>query len=184
MKNQVSIYIGEFHASREPAVITTILGPCVAVCLIDRVKKIGGMNHILMPGRADLKRFNNPARYGINAMELLINEMMKLGASRYNLSAKVFGGAHVLSAITEGNSAGLKNAEFIIDFLNNEKIRITNHNIGGYDSRRIYFHTDTGDVFLKRIKSPIDLKYSPIEDELLKEIRKKINRPGYITYFD
>jgi chemotaxis protein CheD len=101
------------------------------------------MNHILMPGKADLKSYNNPARYGINAMEILINSMMKLGANRYKLLAKVFGGAHVLSGISEEYGVGLKNVECIIDFLMNEKIRIANYNIGGYDSRRIFFYTDT-----------------------------------------
>ena len=82
MKKSFSIHIGGFHASRNPAVIETLLGSCVAVCLYDPVARIGGMNHILLPGKADLKHFDNVARYAINAMELLINRVMTLGGKR------------------------------------------------------------------------------------------------------
>ena len=80
MKKMVSIHIGGFHASRKPAVIETVLGSCVAVCLHDPSACIGGMNHIFLPGRADMKHFDNAARYGVNAMELLVNRIMRLGA--------------------------------------------------------------------------------------------------------
>ena len=79
LKTKISIHIGEFYSSADPVVIHTLLGSCVAVCLFDPVKKIGAMNHILLPGRANMKHFDAPARFGINAMELLINGMMNLG---------------------------------------------------------------------------------------------------------
>ncbi|MDM8535516.1 chemotaxis protein CheD, partial [Desulfobacterales bacterium HSG17] len=97
IKRHVDIHIGEFHASGQPTVISTLLGSCVAVCLYDPIKQIGGMNHILMPGRADMKRFDMSARYGINAMELLINRIMNLGGKRRNLVAKIFGGAKTIA---------------------------------------------------------------------------------------
>ncbi len=182
-KMKYSIHIGECQASREPAVITTVLGPCVAVCLFDPVNRIGGMNHILMPGKADLQAYNNPARYGINAMELLINAMMKLGANRYQLIAKVFGGAHILSSISGEYGIGLKNVECIIDYLMIEKIGIANYNIGGYDSRRIFFHTDTGEVLLKRIKNRSPLKDSLINEIITNELEKKIYSQQSIYFF-
>jgi chemotaxis protein CheD len=68
MKKRVKIHIGEIYTSSEPAVVETILGSCVSVCLFDPVRKTGGMNHILLPGKADLNKFDGATRYGINAM--------------------------------------------------------------------------------------------------------------------
>ena len=92
MKRQIHIHIGGYYASKKPAVIHTVLGSCAAVCLFDPMKRIGGMNHIFLPGKADMAHFDDAARYGINAMELLTNKMLNLGADRGKLAAKVFGG--------------------------------------------------------------------------------------------
>ncbi len=151
MKKKVNIHIGEFYASREPAVIYTLLGSCVAVCLFDPRNMVGGMNHILLPGRPDMRSFDNSARYGINAMELLINQIMKLGGDRNRIVAKVFGGAHIISVISHENSVGPKIVEFVKNFLKTEGIRIVRHDLGGDKTRKIYFHTDTGKVFLKKV---------------------------------
>ncbi|MGA2401571.1 MAG: chemotaxis protein CheD [Syntrophobacteraceae bacterium] len=96
MRKLIRIHIGGLHASKEPAVIDTVLGSCVAVCLHDAVERIGGMNHILLPGEAELTHFDTSARYGINAMELLINTIATLGGNRRRIAAKAFGGAHIL----------------------------------------------------------------------------------------
>jgi len=157
MKKQINIHIGEFHVSGAPRIIYTLLGSCVAVCLYDPVARIGGMNHILLPGRADRKNFNVRARYGINAMDLLINKMMALSADRRRIVAKVFGGAHVISVISREYGVGIKNAEFVLDFCRKEGIEVISRNLGGETTRKIYFHTDTGDVFLKRV-SPMSLE--------------------------
>ena len=134
MKRSISIHIGGFHASKEPTVIDTLLGSCVRL-LHDHVASIGGMNHILLPGKADLKIFDNVARYAINAMELLINRVMTLGGHRPNLIAKVFGGAHVLPAVSAKNGMGAKNSEFVLEFLQMEiVISIVSHDLGGRDT--------------------------------------------------
>ena len=152
MKKDVTINIGELYASRDPTIIYTLLGSCVAVCLYDPKNRIGGMNHILLPGKPDLRRFDASARYGINAMELLINKILKIGGDRKRIIAKVFGGAHVIPAISHDNGMGPRIVEFVKDFLKNEDIRIVSQDLGGKKARKIYFHTDTGEVFLKRIK--------------------------------
>lgn len=126
MKKPVNISIGEYFASKTPAIIHTLLGSCVAVCLYDPYRRIGGMNHILLPGKADMKHFDVRARYGINAMELLINKMMTLNAGRRQLVAKVFGGAHVIPMISREHGIGQKNAEFILDFCRIEGIKVIN----------------------------------------------------------
>jgi chemotaxis protein CheD len=183
-KPSYNIHIGEYYASKTPVIITTLLGPCVAVCLFDPIKKIGGMNHILLPGGAPSRDNIIDSRYGINAMELLINHMMKLGANRYKLTAKVFGGASILSSISNEFNMGIKNVESVIDFLKIEKIPIINYNFGGVDSRRIYYHSDTSDVLIKRIKSRDAAVEDQITKERRREVEKKIKNTPSIIYFD
>jgi len=185
-KTVVNIHIGEYYSSREPAIISTVLGPCVAVCLYDRSSKIGGMNHILMPGSGSLSLKNRgiESRYAITAMELLINQMMRLGADRYNLTAKIFGGASILSAISPGFSMGMKNVESVVNFLITENIHIKNYNFGGSDSRRIYYHTDSDTVLLKRIKPKEVIKEFADLKTKQSELEKKINKTSGTIYFD
>ena len=184
VKNKiVSIHIGEYHASRRPAVIQTLVGSCVAVCLFDPVNHVGGMNHILLPGRADMKRFDAPARYGINAMELLINRIMNLGGKRHRIVAKTFGGAHLLPAISEENSVGRKNVAFVLEFLRNESIRIISRDMAGHESRRLFFVTETGDVFLKRIPSRYYPDINSRENKMLRHVRREARMPATVNYF-
>jgi chemotaxis protein CheD len=184
MKKSVRIHIGGFYASNKPVVIETLLGSCVAVCLHDPVLRIGGLNHILLPGRADLKHFDTATRYGINAMELLINKIMNLGGTRHNVVAKVFGGAHVLPAISPENGMGAKNAEFVLEFLQLENIKIVSQDLGGHDTRRIYFHTDTGDVFLKRIPPSRQPTIGLAERRLFEVVKRKAGETGEVTLFE
>jgi len=184
MKPSVNIHIGEYYSSKTPVVITTILGPCAAVCLFDTENKIGGMNHILLPGDTPKGVNSGDSRYGINAMELLINQMMKLGANRYKLAAKVFGGASILSTISSEFCMGMRNIEFVVDFLLVEKIPILNYNFGGVDSRRIYYHTDTNDVFLKRIKSQEIVKEFAHIQQRRKDVEKIIKQSSPIVFFE
>lgn len=183
MTKKVKIHIGEYYASNNPLIIYTILGSCVAVCFFDPVKRVGGMNHILLPGKADLRSFNSEASYGINAMELLINRILRLGGERRRLEAKVFGGAHIISAISKENGMGKKNSGFAIEFLINENIKIVSSDLGGTESRRIFFHTNTGEVFLKRI--PSMLQTCIVRDEALKFklLKKDTYKTGEITLF-
>ncbi len=153
MKRKINIDIGDYYASNKPTIISTILGPCVAACLYDPVKRIGGMNHIFLPGKADLNYSNASSRYSINAMELLTNKVIQEGGSRHRLLAKVFGGAHLLQAFTKEDGIGEKISTFVIEFLHAARIRIIGSDLGGKECRKIYFHTDTGAVFLKRLRS-------------------------------
>ncbi len=161
-KRETSIHIGEYHATRMPTIIYTLLGSCVAVCLYDRKKCIGGMNHILLPGSASIKNFDDCARYGINAMELLINRTIKLGGEKNHLTAKVFGGANLLPSIPYEKCVGKKNILFVLNFLSREGIPVLSQDVGGNDSRKVYFHTDTGDVFLK---CSLSIHYEQLVDQ-------------------
>lgn len=183
-RKPVRIHIGQYHADREPCTVYTMLGSCVATCLYDPVGRVGGMNHILLPGEADLDRFDLPARYGIQAMELLINRIMSLGGHRARLRAKVFGGARLLDSVCPDHAIGRKNIEFVLSFLEKEAIPVAAHDLGGDRSRRIYFHTDTGEVFLKRGK-PVHLQaVISQEREKIGQVHRAAQQPGRITWFD
>ncbi|MGC9323700.1 MAG: chemoreceptor glutamine deamidase CheD [Desulfomonilia bacterium] len=155
----VVLYPGEFHVTHKD-VLATVLGSCISVCLRDTVSGIGGMNHFMLPGdlrRADL--FLSPsAKYGMFAMELLINELLKNGCSRKNFEAKVFGGGHVLNFRKMEGNVPESNIEFALSFLKMEQIHLVNHDVGGYCGRKILFFPDTGKVLLKRIKPAVDSK--------------------------
>ena len=182
-KKKINIHIGGLYATSNPSIIDTLLGSCVAACLFDPSTRIGGMNHILLPKRPDIKGFNESARYGINAMELLINSIMNLGGQRHKIVAKVFGGSQLFPSISKKSRIGIKNGKFVLEFLKTEKIRVMSKNIGGHDIRRIYFHTDTGDIFLKRTRS---MHYSKIvieEQEYLETCAADIKKAGDVTLF-
>ena len=185
MSKHVKIHIGEIYTSSEPSVIETILGSCVSVCLFDPEMKTGGMNHILLPGKAELEKFDDSTRYGINAMEVLINNMMKLGSRRKNIISKIFGGAHILKAIAINMSPGLKNVRFVEEFLNLEGIPIVSRNTGGTNGRKIYFHTHTGDVFLKTLANrKLDEAVVREEDQYTELVSYLLDTPAEIELFN
>ena len=139
-KHFVTVIQGEFQVSRDPDVIlSTILGSCVAVCLFDPEAHIGGMNHYLLPGTEGADSGNK--RYGVNAMELLINELQKNGASRERLQAKLFGGA----VINQGSrDIGGANVAFGKEFLEHEGIICLSESTGGTQARRLHFAPHSG----------------------------------------
>ncbi len=181
-KKQINIGIGEYYASNEGMVIYTLLGSCVAVCLFDPENRIGGMNHILMPGLPDMGRYDASARYGVNAMELLINGIMKLGGNRQKLVAKTFGGANVIPSIPKDRAMGGKIVEFVEKFLDAENIEIISRDFGGYDTRKVYFHTDTGEVFLKRVSSLKSIARK--EQKRMERIKRQLEDGSDVTIFD
>ncbi len=151
-KRLVSIHIGQYHATRNPAIIRTVVGSCVAVCLYDPLTKTGGMNHIFLPGKNITEGLEVSARYGLHAMDLLIGRLVKLGVDKKNLIAKAFGGANILPAMDSDRNIGKRNTEFVISYLEQESIHLVGCNLGGFSGKKIFFHTDTGDVFLQHLK--------------------------------
>jgi len=133
--------IGKVEASSEPVLLQTVLGSCVAVCLYDPAKRIGGMNHILVPGSANSGRCGG--RCGVHAMELLINALMNLGADRRRFVAKAFGAGNVLPVFS-GLTVGEMNANFVRNFLETERIPLVGERLGGEQAVRVNFHTYTG----------------------------------------
>lgn len=136
----VQITQGETHVTDDPnEVLTTILGSCIAACVRDPVTGVGGMNHFLLPDGDNEDR--NDLRYGVNAMELLINGLLKRGADRRRLEAKLFGGANVVAGIS---GVGHRNADFAERFLAEEGIRLIGGDLRGDKPRRVQFWPVTG----------------------------------------
>lgn len=175
-KNEHVISIGDCYASSNPIIIRTLLGSCVAVCLFDPHKKIGGMNHILLPGKASPDDFHSPARYAINSTEILINQILTLGGSKMALTAKVFGGANILRTIRAPYATGPKIVHSVREFLELEAIEILQQDTGGSSTRVIYFHTDSGEVTVKRTTASMAKKRALQEKNVLLKLKKEIDR--------
>jgi chemotaxis protein CheD len=137
--------IGEVAGSRQPLRLETVLGSCVAVCLYDPVAKVGGMNHILVP--SSHSDCSGTARCGVQAMELLINALMRIGADRRRLAAKAFGAGNVLP-VFQTPTIGDLNAQFVRDFLATERIPLLAQRLGGWQAVRVFFHSHTGRAFV------------------------------------
>ncbi len=130
-----NIVQGEYASSNDPrCCFTTILGSCVSVCLYDEEARIGGMNHFLLPDGASSAM--DEVRFGLHAMELLINDLFKGGASRSGLSAKLFGGASMMAGLSD---VGARNVDFAKRFLKDEGFQITASETGGSLGRRLRF---------------------------------------------
>ena len=144
---------GEYFATDKNMLLVTVLGSCVAACVRDTRAGIGGMNHFILP-RSE-KDPTNPvsmsARYGTFAMEILINQLIKMGGRRENMEAKVFGGGNVLRGFTL-NNIGESNASFVLEYLQNEGIRVAAEDMLGVHPRKIYYFPGSGRVLVKKIR--------------------------------
>ncbi len=145
-ERRINIVQGEQRVDRGPdVVLTTILGSCVAACLFDAVSGVGGMNHFLLPGdkpgRTKLTPASDAMRYGAYSMELLINGLLREGAARHRLRAKLFGGARMLKGLTD---VGDSNAAFAERFMREEGIPVVGGSLRGDRGRRIQFWPGSG----------------------------------------
>ena len=142
---------GEYYFTGKDMLIVTVLGSCVAACIRDRVSGLGGMNHFMLPDGGDGENpISASMRYGTYAMEVLINQLLKAGARRENMEAKVFGGGAVLRGFTAIN-VGERNAEFVLKYLRAEKMRITAEDLNDIYPRKVYFFPRTGKVLVKKL---------------------------------
>ncbi len=147
----VKILPGEYYVTSRNVLIVTVLGSCVSVCLFDRMAKIGGMNHFMLPDHREGGVLSESARYGAYAMEILINNLIKAGASRNRLEAKVFGAGRVLSGMTQ-TDVGARNASFAMHFLDDEGIPVKANDLLGIYPRKVYFFANEGRVLVKKLK--------------------------------
>jgi len=164
---RVHVVQGEHYVTDDAdVVLTTILGSCVALCLWDPVRGAGGMNHFLLPeGKAE--GANEGRRYGAFAMELLINDLLRLGAKRERLQGKLFGGARMFNGLSD---VGAANAAFAERFMRDEGIPVVGTSLGGVGARRIQFWPVTGRAQQKTVTDNSELTR-------LKEVPKPVPAP-------
>lgn len=150
----VKILPGEYYVSSRNLLMVTVLGSCVGACVRDRVSGVGGINHFMLPDdrRNEDERVGSAMRYGDYAMEILINQLLKLGARRERLEAKVFGGGNVLPGFTQ-NVVGERNARFVNEYLALEGIPVVSRDLLGNYPRKVYFFPADGRVLVKKLRS-------------------------------
>jgi len=165
----------QYLAVDDGTALVTVLGSCVAACLRDPVLGIGGMNHFMLPDGSASD--GAPARYGSHAMELLINDLLKRGAHRRRLEAKVFGGANVLRGFTS-NPVGSRNAEFIRGYLDAERIPLLASDLGGIHPRKVWFFTDTGKVMVQRLPHAHEAEVAATETAVRASLSRKPTSGG------
>lgn len=179
----VRIHAGGVHASREPVEIRTLLGSCVAACIYDPSNGIGGMNHFLLPHTAlhDIASTS----YGAAAMEQLINQILKLGADRRRLVAKVFGASHVVGGETMAEIPKL-NASFVLEYLERERISVKAQLLLGRFPLDIRFRPHTAQVFAREVPMTTFSKDAVEEAALARKAQRAVEKPttNGITLFD
>jgi len=145
---QVYLHAGQLHAAAVPTVITTVLGSCVSVCLYDPAAKIGGMNHFLLP--LHVERDRSP-RFGTVAVPALIEAVVRAGASRGALVAKVFGGASVIGGMSHGRRLGDENAALALRLLAEARVPVLDQDVGGNRGRKLVFMVDEGTAWVRTL---------------------------------
>jgi len=149
-RKRVYLLPGNLHASEEPCQITTILGSCVAICLWDKERRTGGMNHFLLP--ASPEGGQTSSRFADVATGMLLEQLRAAGCQRQDLIAKVLGGAAILGhANRYGASLGAKNVAAALRLMEHAGIPVVAQETGGAQGRKIVFHTDNGDVWSRRV---------------------------------
>lgn len=142
---------GEYYVTGRDMLLVTVLGSCVSACIRDPKSGIGGMNHFMLPEGDPSNPVSESARYGGYAMEVLLNQLIKLGASRSRLEAKVFGGGAVMRGFTMHN-VGERNSDFVLEYLEAERIRVVSQDLRDIYPRKVYFFPATGRVLVKKLK--------------------------------
>jgi chemotaxis protein CheD len=145
--DSVKVLPGEYFVSNEDMMIMTVLGSCISACIWDGRVKVGGMNHFMLP---DGDGFDGLGRYGSYAMELLINQMLKAGARRETMQAKIFGGAQVMAGFASMN-VGERNTKFVIEYLATERIPVISKDVLDIYPRKVCFFPFSGKALVKRL---------------------------------
>jgi len=161
----VQVLPGDIYVTAEDELISTVLGSCVAACVRDPARGIGGMNHFMLPKPPSTDLDGASARYGVYALECLVNQILRRGGRRSELEVKVFGGGRVLRG---GSDIGRNNIEFVRAFMRDEGMRIAAEDVGGQCARRIRYWPRTGRLLLLQMpmdKTVVAVESKPLERE-------------------
>jgi chemotaxis protein CheD len=179
----VKILPGEFYVTRTDEAITTVLGSCVSACIRDPIAKVGGMNHFMLPEENKVFDINAPVvlatRYGSNAMESLINEVLRQGGLRERLEIKIFGGGRVLQGMAD---VGARNIEFVHEYLKLERLALNAEDVGGEQPRKVVYFPTEGKVRVRKLR-PIENRGVSDREKLYLESLGGKNVGGDIELF-
>ncbi|WP_440054348.1 chemoreceptor glutamine deamidase CheD [Pseudoalteromonas sp. T1lg65] len=166
---------GEFYVSKHDELISTVLGSCISACVYDDKLGVGGMNHFMLPatrGISEIHADDLNCRYGNWAMEYLINEVLKNGASRKNLKIKLFGGGKIISSMTD---IGEGNIRFAHAYVDEEALNLVSEDIGGPWPRKVIFHPQSGKAQVKKLKTMHNNTIEKREVKYLHDIEESNN---------
>ncbi|MCI4662764.1 MAG: chemotaxis protein CheD [Neomegalonema sp.] len=163
-----------FVTERTDLAVVTLLGSCVAACIRDTSKGIGGLNHFLLPEGKGAD--SGSARYGAFAMEVLVNSILRAGGRRSDLEAKVFGGGRVIAS-SAGATVGDRNGAFVLNYLRREGIRVAASDLGGPFARRVFYFPATGRVVVQRIDRSEAAAVIETEKKVTSVVVEKVEEP-------
>jgi len=177
---------GDYYATEKGEVLYTVVGSCIAACIYDHHRTIGGMNHFMLPGliHPDEMLTSELGRYGMFAMELLIGELIKLGAKRKDLQAKLFGGGHVLKFRQRDGDITGSNIQFARKYLELEGIPIVKEDLGGTVARKVLFFSDTFRVLMKRLEVQVADRFLQEEQVYRSRLFQKPSEAQPVFMFD
>jgi chemotaxis protein CheD len=179
----IKVLPGEYAIVRDDTMLVTVLGSCVAACIRDTASGIGGMNHFMLPDGADGDdEVSYSMRYGACAMEVLINELVKAGAQRKRLVAKVFGGGRVIEA-APGIDVGDRNAAFVRRYLATEGVPVLAADLGRNWGRKVVFFADSGEARVKKVIMTPDRGAWADEERYAKRLQQQPRTSGDIDLF-
>ena len=141
--------VGDIVVSREPVILKTILGSCVAVCLWDKKLRSGGLNHCLLP--QDPGASEKPSNYCFSSVDMLVETMIKQGSNKSNLCAKVFGGGKVMSVLSRSFNIGEENVSMAKKKLSGHGIPVISEFTLDNQGLGLLFYTNTGKVFIRSL---------------------------------
>ncbi|RDH85697.1 MAG: chemoreceptor glutamine deamidase CheD [endosymbiont of Galathealinum brachiosum] len=177
-RQAVKILPGDYFVTNGKEMIVTVLGSCISACVHDELLKVGGMNHFMLPQNKSYKNNNHhidviddskAARYGNVAMERLVNDIIKLGGSRHNMKAKIFGGGRITNARTD---IGLDNIDFVREYLDIENIEILSEDVGDIYPRKVYYIPESNEVYVKKIERMNNDTIMVRENNYIKSLKK------------
>jgi chemotaxis protein CheD len=175
----VKVLPGEYYVSSEDVLITTVLGSCIAACIWDSRARAGGMNHFMLPEGDGI---DGLGRYGSHAMEMLINGLIKKGARRESMQAKVFGGAHVMAGLTTLN-VGERNTRFVLDYLATERIPVVSQDVLDIHPRKVCFFPVSGRAMVKRLAHSQSETLVVEERKLSAAVAARLSGGGSVDFF-
>jgi chemotaxis protein CheD len=168
----VKILPGEYYVTRGDEAVTTVLGSCISACIRDPKLNVGGMNHFMLPEDNSVGPNNwlDPAvglatRYGSHAMESLINDLLKLGATRERLEIKLFGGGRILTGMTD---VGERNIGFIKSYIQLEGLRVAAEDMGGTQPRKVIYFPASGRCKLRKLP-PVENRIISHHEQLYRD---------------